>query len=87
MYYLMTITTKKLLLPRIYNEQRKVNDKNTVICHFCKRLMLMPYPHTENYKQWQVDEIHKELKCYFFDEDLKEYLELKKEYENRTGEK
>ena len=49
-------TTKKLLLPRIYNEQAKFNKKDTVICHFCKRLLWRPYPHTENYKQWQVDE-------------------------------
>lgn len=80
-------TTKKMLLPRIYNEQRSFNKKDTVICHFCKRLMWLPYPHTENYKQWQVDEIHKELKCYSFDEDLKEYLKLKEEYKNRIGEK
>ncbi len=73
-------TTKKLLLPRIYNEQSKFNKKDTVICHFCKRLMLRPYPHTENYKQWQVDEIHKYLKCYYFDQDLEEYLELKEEF-------
>ncbi len=79
-------TTKKLLLPRIYNEQSKFNKKDTIICHFCKRLMLRPYPHTENYKQWQVDEIHKELKCYSFDEDLKEYLELKEMYKKRIGE-
>lgn len=76
-------TTKKLLLPRIYNEQSKFNKKDTIICHFCKRLMLKPYPHTENYKQWQVEEIHKELKCFSFDEDLNEYLELKKEYETQ----
>ena len=80
-------TTKKLLLPRIYNEQSKFNKKDTVICHFCKRLMWMPYPHTENYKQWNVDETHKELKCYSFDQDLKEYLKLKKEYEIKKGEK
>ena len=73
-------TTKKLLLPRKYNEQSKFNRKDTVICHFCKRLMLRPYPHIENFKQWQVDEIHKELKCYAFDKDLEEYLQLKKEF-------
>lgn len=71
-------TSKKLLLPRKYNEQSKFNRKDTVICHFCKRLMLLPYPHTENFKQWQVDDIHRELKCYAFDEDLNEYIELKK---------
>ena len=74
-------TTKKLLLPRIYNEQAKFNKKDTVICHFCKRLMIFPYPHTENYKQWQVEKIHKHLKCHAFDKDLEEYMNLKKEYE------
>ena len=73
-------TTKKKLIPRIYNEQSKFDRKGTVICHFCKRLMFLPYPHTENYKQWNVDEIHKYLKCYYFDNDLNEYLALKEEY-------
>ena len=80
-------TTKKLLLPRKYNEQSKFNRKDTVICHFCKRLMLWPYPHTENYKQWQVEQIHKELKCYSFDKDLNEYMKMKEKYEKRVGEK
>lgn len=73
-------TTKKLLLPRIYNEQSKFNKKDTVICHFCKRLLWKPYPHTANYKQWHVDEIHKYLKCYAFDKDLEEYLKIKEQY-------
>lgn len=81
-------TTKKLLLPRIYNEQSKFNKKDTVICHFCKRLLILPYPRIENYKQWQVEEIHKVLKCNSFDKDLEEYIELKKKYELRIkGEK
>ena len=42
-------TTKKLLLPRKYNEQSSFKRQDTVICHFCKRLMWLPYPHTENY--------------------------------------
>lgn len=73
-------TTKKLLLPRIFNEQSKFNKKDTVVCHFCKRLMLLPYPHTENFKQWNVEEVHKVLKCHSFDEDLEEYLKLKEKY-------
>ena len=68
-------TTSKLILPRIYNEQRKFNCKDTVICHFAKRLWLIPYPHTENIKQWQVEKIHDIYKCYTFDEDLDEYIE------------
>ena len=79
-------TTKKKLLPRIFNEQSKFNKKDTVICHFCKRLLWKPYPHTENYKQWQIKEVHKYLKCYAFDEDLEEYKKYKKEYEERKEE-
>lgn len=74
-------TTKKLLLPRIYNEQSKFNKKDTVICHFCKRLLLLPYPRTENYKQWHIEKVHKVLKCYAFDKDLEEYVKLKEEFE------
>ena len=33
-------TTKKLLLPRKYNEQSSFKRKDTVICHFCKRLLI-----------------------------------------------
>lgn len=80
-------TTKKKILPRIYNEQSSFTREDTIICHFCKRLMWLPYPHTENFKQWQVEEIHKELKCYTFDKDLEEYLKLKKEYNEKIGEK
>lgn len=74
-------TTKKMLLPRIYNEQSRFNKKDTVICHFCKRLLLWPYPRIENFKQWNVEEVHNVLKCHTFDDDLDEYLKFKKEYE------
>lgn len=80
-------TTKKLLLPRIYNEQSKFNKKDTVICHFCKRLLLWPYPRIENYKQWHIKEVHSILKCHTFDDDLNEYIKLKEEYEVRKEEK
>ena len=73
-------TTKKLIIPRIYNEQSRFNNKKTIICHFCKRLMLFPYPHTENFKQWNVEEVHKVLRCHAFDDDLNEYLKWKKEF-------
>ena len=76
-------TTKKLLLPGKFNEQSRFNKKGTVICHFCKRLMFRPYPHTENFKQWNVEEVHKVLRCHAFDEDLEEYIELKKQFEKR----
>lgn len=76
-------TTKKKLISRIYNEQSKFNRKGTVVCHFCKRLMFLPYPHTENYKQWNVEEIHRYLHCFTFDSDLEEYLRLKAEFKKK----
>lgn len=75
-------TKSKLLLPFKFNEQSKFNKKDTVICHFCKRLLLTPYPRIENFKQWNVEEVHKVLKCHAFDDDLNEYLEWKKKYED-----
>lgn len=80
-------TKKKLLLPRKFNEQSKFNRKDTVICHFCKRLMFRPYPHTENYKQWNIEEVHAVLKCHYFDEDLDEYVKLKEKFKNKIEEK
>ena len=79
-------TTSKLLLPRKFNEQSKFNRKDTVVCHFCKRLLLKPYPHTENFKQWNVEEVHNILKCHAFDEDLEEYLKLKDKFESNLRE-
>lgn len=80
-------TTKKKLLPRKFNEQSKFNKKETVICHFCKRLLWRPYPHTENYKQWNVEQVHKILKCHAFDEDLNEYVKLKEKIGVEINEK
>ena len=77
---------RKKLLPRKYNEQASFNRKDTVICHFCKRLLWLPYPHTENYKQWNIEEIHKYLKCYTFDKDLEEYKKLKEQFNAKMKE-
>lgn len=80
---LFLATTRKRLIPRIYNEQSKFDRKGTIVCHFCKRLMLLPYPHTENYKQWQIEEIHRYLHCHTFDADLEEYLARRQEARGR----
>lgn len=74
-------TTKKKILHRRFNEQSKFNRNDTVVCHFCKRLMFRPYPHITNFKQWNIEKVHSEFKCFRFDEDLDEYLELKNKFE------
>ena len=79
-------TTSKKIIPRIYNEQSRFNKKDTIICHFCKRMLWFPYPRTENIKQWQVENVHKILKCHAFDNDLEEYKKYKKEYAKKEAE-
>lgn len=78
---LIRSTTKKKMLPQKFNDQKFLH-KHTVIRHFSKRLFYLPYPHTDNIKQWHVSKIHKVFKYYQFDDVLYEYIYLKKKYEN-----
>lgn len=73
-------TTKKKMLKQRFNDQKFLH-KHTVVRHFSKRLFWLPYPHTANIKQWQVDEVHRIFKYNQFDDILQEYLLLKEEFE------
>ncbi len=72
-------TSKKKLLPQKFNDQKFLHSW-TVIRHFSKRLFYLPYPHTDNIKQWQVSRVHKVFKYYQFDDILYEYIYLKKKF-------
>lgn len=74
-------TSKKKLLPQRFNDQKFLH-KHTVVRHFSKRLFWLPYPHTENIKQWQVSKLHKTFGYYCFDDVLYEYIYLKKKFES-----
>ena len=73
-------TTKRKVLSQRFNDQ-KFLYKNTVIRHFSKRLFWLPYPHTDNIKQWHVSRVHKVFKYYCFDDILYEYIYLKEKFE------
>lgn len=77
--------TKMKFLPRRYNEQSKFNRKDTLVCHFCKRLLLWPWFKIVNVKQWHIDDVHKYYKCHRFDKELDEYIKLKKEFEESSN--
>lgn len=77
---LIRSTTKKLVLPQRFNDQKYLH-KHTVVRHFSKRLFYFPYPHTANIKQWQVNKIHKIFKYEQFDDILFEYIYLKRKLE------
>ena len=77
---LIRSTTKKKMLPQKFNDQKFLH-KHTVVRHFSKRLFYLPYPHTENIKQWQVERVKKVFGYDCFDDVFEEYLRLKKEFE------
>jgi hypothetical protein len=81
---LIRATTKKKMLPQKFNDQKFLH-KSTVVRHFSKRLFWLPYPHTDNIKQWQVDRVHKVFRYTQFDDILNEYLVLKENYLCKTN--
>ncbi|MCI5856149.1 MAG: hypothetical protein MR016_02115 [Agathobacter sp.] len=72
-------TTKKKMLPQKYNDQKFLH-RSTIIRHFSKRLFYLPYPHTDNIKQWDVSRIHRVFRYDQFDDILFEYIYLKKKF-------
>lgn len=73
---LIRSTTRRKLLSQRFNDQ-KFLYRGTVIRHFSKRLFYLPYPHTENIKQWQVDRLREKFRYTCFDDVLEEYLTIK----------
>ena len=77
-------TTKKKMLSQRFNDQKFLYPK-TVIRHFSKRLFYLPYPHTDNIKQWQVDRVHKVFGYHCFDDIFEEYLKLIEEFKGEQA--
>lgn len=73
-------TTAKKMLPQKYNDQ-KFLWKDTVVRHFSKRLFYLPYPHTENVKQWNVSRMYRVFGYNQFDDVIFEYLYWRGKYE------
>ncbi len=76
---LIRSTTSRLLLAQKFNDQKFLH-KHTVVRHFSKRLFWLPYPHTDNIKQWDVSRVHRVFGYYCFDDILYEYIYLRKTY-------
>lgn len=83
---LIRSTTRKKMLPQKFNDQKFLH-KSTVVRHFSKRLFWLPYPHTDNVKQWQVTRVHKIFKYFCFDDILFEYVYLRKKYDAESKNK
>lgn len=81
---LIRSTTKKKMLPQKFNDQKFLHVKSTVVRHFSKRLFWLPYPRTDNIKQWHVSKVHKIFKYYAFDDILYEYIYLIKKFNEQN---
>lgn len=68
-------TSRKKMLPQRYNDQKFLHD-HTVIRHFSKRLFYLPYPHTDNIKQYHIDRVHKVFGYHQFDDIYEEYTKI-----------
>jgi len=75
-------TTKKKLIAQKFNDQKFLH-RHTVVRHFSKRLFYLPYPHTANIKQWQIEEIHRIFKYRQFDDIYEAYLMYKKRLDGK----
>ena len=75
-------TTKKKMLAQKFNDQKFLH-KHTVVRHFSKRLFWLPYPHTDNIKQWQVEKVRKVFKYTQFDDILDGYTNLIEEFRSK----
>ncbi len=83
---LIRSTTKRKMLPQRFNDQKYLH-KHTVVRHFSKRLFWLPYPHTDNIKQWHVSRVHKVFRYYVFDDVLYDYIYLKRVFEKEEGDR
>ena len=79
---LIRSTARKKMLSQKYNDQKFLH-KSTIVRHFSKRLFWLPYPHTDNIKQWHVSKVHKVFRYYVFDDILYEYIYLKARFIER----
>ena len=76
---LIRSTTGRRVLPQRFNYQKFLHP-HTVVRHFSKRLFWLPYPHTENVKQWQVDRVHSVFGYRQFDDIYDEYAAIKRDF-------
>ncbi|MBQ8120725.1 MAG: hypothetical protein IJ172_08125, partial [Ruminococcus sp.] len=75
---LIRSTTRRKLLAQRFNDQKFLH-RHTVVRHFSKRLFWLPYPHTDNIKQWHIDKVHSVFGYRQFDDIYCEYEKIIKE--------
>lgn len=74
------LVKRKLVIPRRFNEQRKIAN-DTVVKHFCQYFKWYgPFFRLKNVKQWEVEKVHNILGIHDFDDIYGIYDRLDKKY-------
>lgn len=76
-------TTKQLKISQRFNDQKFLYE-DTVIRHFSKRLFWLPYPHTENIKQFQWVKMLCKFKYSCFEDVLTDFIYYKTKFEKEN---
>ncbi len=66
---------KRLLVSRIYNEQKQETEE-TVFRHFSTTFKFWPHFATQTIKPWHIEALHDILKVHCFDDVLEEYQKI-----------
>lgn len=66
------LAKRKLVIPTKFNSQRWLKE-DTVIQHFCKSIRFIPFYHTINVKPWDIENVHKRLKIFAYDDIFEEF--------------
>lgn len=72
------LCSAKIILPRRYNEQRKLHD-DTVFQHFTTSFRFFPYFHAVSVKPWNITGMHHTLRLHEYDDLLIQFQALKEE--------
>lgn len=72
------LATRKLILPRRFNEQHRLMP-DTAFQHFTTQFRFFPIPRTVTVKPWQVERVHDVLGLHEYDTLLADYRRLRDE--------
>lgn len=67
-----------------FNRQRKAKP-DTVIQHFVRKFVFLPFPHIVCIKPWEIDKVHKKYKIFEYDEILEEYRDTLRAFKENEG--
>ncbi len=73
------LSVKKGILPRKFNEQRKLKE-DTVLQHFTTSFRFFPYIRTVTVKPWDIERVNSVLRLHCYNDLYENFIKLKTQY-------